>query len=188
MPTSRYGRPEPFSGGLFLSRQKTAMETPQARAGRHGMRDVSSMWRPSACQKQGRARRQNRPGRLWKIFPRAWGRGGCFTFEKGETRRRRHSAARPKVSGETALFPRNDRPYGLKCEAFQTENALERKLGRGVGSARPDALYFRRMQPHGNIVALAQSSLAAASFFVVCAGESAARSHVRRSIPAACSH
>ncbi len=47
-----------------------------------------------------------------------------FNFEKGETRRRRHSAARPKVSGKTALFPRNDRPYGLKCEAFQTENAL----------------------------------------------------------------
>ncbi|MDM8215646.1 hypothetical protein QUW15_05695 [Desulfovibrio piger] len=36
----------------------------------------------------------------------------------------RHSAARPKVSGKTALFPRNDRPYGLKCKAFQTENAL----------------------------------------------------------------
>ena len=33
-------------------------------------------------------------------------------------------AARPKVSGKTALFPRNDRPYGLKCEAFQTEIAL----------------------------------------------------------------
>ena len=47
-----------------------------------------------------------------------------FNFEKGETRRRRHSAARPKVSGKTALFPRNDRPYGLKCKAFQTENAL----------------------------------------------------------------
>ncbi|WP_300810593.1 hypothetical protein, partial [uncultured Desulfovibrio sp.] len=35
-------------------------------------------------------------------------------------------AARPKVSGKTALFPRNDRPYGLKCKAFQTEIALER--------------------------------------------------------------
>ncbi|MCI7568358.1 MAG: hypothetical protein MSH25_03135, partial [Desulfovibrio sp.] len=39
--------------------------------------------------------------------------------------RRQHSAARPKVSGKTALFPRNDRPYGLKCEAFQTKNALD---------------------------------------------------------------
>ena len=47
-----------------------------------------------------------------------------FNFEKGETRRRQHSAARPKVSGKTAFFPRNDRPYGLKCTAFQTENAL----------------------------------------------------------------
>ena len=45
-----------------------------------------------------------------------------FSFEKGETRRR-HSATRPKVSGKTALFPRNDRPYGLKRTAFQTENA-----------------------------------------------------------------
>ena len=30
-----------------------------------------------------------------------------FNFEKDETRRRQHSAARPKVSGKTALFPRN---------------------------------------------------------------------------------
>ena len=36
-----------------------------------------------------------------------------------------NSAARPKVSGKTALFPRNDRPYGLKRAAFQTENALK---------------------------------------------------------------
>ena len=28
------------------------------------------------------------------------------------------------MSGKTALFPRNDRPYGLKRAAFQTENAL----------------------------------------------------------------
>ena len=51
-----------------------------------------------------------------------------FNFEKGETRRRRHSAARPKVSGKTAFFPRNDRPYGLKRAAFQTEKALTRCL------------------------------------------------------------
>ena len=49
-----------------------------------------------------------------------------FTFEKGENARRRHSAARPKVSGKTAFFPRNDRPYGLKCKAFQTEIAPDR--------------------------------------------------------------
>ena len=29
------------------------------------------------------------------------------------------------MSGKTALFPRNDRPYGLKRAAFQTENALK---------------------------------------------------------------
>ena len=32
-----------------------------------------------------------------------------------------------KSERKTAVFPRNDRPYGLKCEAFQTENALERR-------------------------------------------------------------
>ena len=61
-----------------------------------------------------------------------------FNFEKGETRRRRHSAARPKVSGKTAFFPRNDRPYGLKCEAFQTENALKARWGRDGGPGGKD--------------------------------------------------
>ena len=65
-----------------------------------------------------------------------------FTFEKGENARRRHSAARPEVSGKTAFFPRNDRPYGLKRAAFQTEVALERftfEKGetRGGGTAPP---------------------------------------------------
>ena len=32
------------------------------------------------------------------------------------------SAARPELSGNTALFPLNERPYGLRCKAFQTEN------------------------------------------------------------------
>ncbi|MDM8217226.1 hypothetical protein QUW15_13850, partial [Desulfovibrio piger] len=36
--------------------------------------------------------------------------------------------ARPaKSERKTALFPQNDRPYGLKCTAFQTENALSGK-------------------------------------------------------------
>ena len=47
-----------------------------------------------------------------------------FVTEKAE-REAADSAARPKVSGKTALFPRNDRPYGLKCKAFQTEIALK---------------------------------------------------------------
>ncbi|WP_299396112.1 hypothetical protein, partial [uncultured Desulfovibrio sp.] len=33
-----------------------------------------------------------------------------------------------KVSGKTAFFPRNDRPYGLERAAFQTKNAL--RFGR----------------------------------------------------------
>ena len=40
-----------------------------------------------------------------------------FIFKK-ENARRRHSAARPKVSEKNAVFPRNDRPYGLECEAL----------------------------------------------------------------------
>ena len=35
---------------------------------------------------------------------------------------RQHSAARSELNGKTALFPRNDRPYGLKRTAFQSEN------------------------------------------------------------------
>ena len=66
-----------------------------------------------------------------------------FNFEKGETRA--PSAARPEASEKTAFFPRNDRPYGLKCEAFQTENALKKacrcfriclkkRAGEGMGA------------------------------------------------------
>ena len=36
-----------------------------------------------------------------------------------------HSATRPKVSGKTVFFLRNDRLYGLKRFAFQTKNALK---------------------------------------------------------------
>ena len=44
---------------------------------------------------------------------------------------------------KTAFFPRNDRPYGLKREAFQTEIVLERftfETGetRGGGTAPPE--------------------------------------------------
>ena len=44
------------------------------------------------------------------------------------------------MSGKTAFFPRNDRPYGLKRNAFQTGNAhvltRTKVLGRMRGSAR----------------------------------------------------
>ena len=52
-------------------------------------------------------------------------------FEKVK-REARHSATRLEVGAMP--FPRNDRPYGLKCEAFQTENAL--MLLRGPGKFR----------------------------------------------------
>ena len=46
---------------------------------------------------------------------------------------RQHSAARSELSGKTALFPRNDRPYGLKRKRFKlkmlyTRNASFRVL------------------------------------------------------------
>ncbi len=52
-----------------------------------------------------------------------------FVFEKSKTRWR-HSATRPKPSGMTVFFPRNDRPYGLEREAVQTENALSWGVAR----------------------------------------------------------
>ena len=45
-----------------------------------------------------------------------------FNFEKGETRGARRRPARSERKNR--VFPRNDRPYGLKCKAFQTENAF----------------------------------------------------------------
>ena len=46
-----------------------------------------------------------------------------FNFEKDETRRRQHSAARPKVSGKTAFFPRNgkNRVFSAKRQAVWFE-------------------------------------------------------------------
>ena len=66
-----------------------------------------------------------------KAAPHAAGVRGCllllerFNFEKVKTRGGGDSAARPEVSGENALFPRNDRPYGWKCTVFQAENTRE---------------------------------------------------------------
>ena len=68
---------------------------------------------------------------LWRNVP---------TLKKVK-RGRRHSPARFEVSGKAALFPRNDRAYALKYEAFQTENALKKvrrdcrcKLSRDTGN------------------------------------------------------
>ena len=59
----------------------------------------------------------------------------AFHLWNGWNARRRHSASRPEVSGKTAFFPRNDRPYGLKCKAFQTEIALD--FPSALESSRP---------------------------------------------------
>ena len=48
-----------------------------------------------------------------------------FAFEKAE-REAAVCAARPGVSGKNAFFPRDDRPYGLKRKAFQTEKLIGR--------------------------------------------------------------
>ena len=46
-----------------------------------------------------------------------------------KVKRRGPRAVRPELSGKTALFPRHDRPYGLKRNAFQTEQAPETEKG-----------------------------------------------------------
>ncbi len=48
-------------------------------------------------------------------------RYGAFILEKGKCEG--HSAVQPKVSGKNCVFSRNDRPYGLKRNVFQTKNA-----------------------------------------------------------------
>ena len=48
---------------------------------------------------------------------------------KRENARRRHGAARPDTCGKAALFPQNDRSYGLQRNAFQTENTLAEEQG-----------------------------------------------------------
>ena len=37
---------------------------------------------------------------------------------------------------EKTRFPRNDRPYGLQCKAFQTQNVLARSAGRSLAGVR----------------------------------------------------
>ena len=56
--------------------------------------------------------------------------------------RRQRCAALPEACGKTRFFPRNDRLYVVKRNAFQTENALERFYfekdeTRGGGTAPP---------------------------------------------------
>lgn len=60
-----------------------------------------------------------------------------FAIEVGKTRRRQHSADRPKQSGKTAVFSQSDRPHGVKCAAFQTENALEQLVGETMRAIEP---------------------------------------------------
>lgn len=57
---------------------------------------------------------------LRKTFVRALER---FAFEK-EKREAAAQRRRAKPGGRTAFFPRNGRPCGLECRAFQTEIAL----------------------------------------------------------------
>ena len=82
-------------------------------------------------------------------------RGAFFMFP-GDGRGIADSIARSEESGKTAFFPRNDRPYGVKREAFQTENALNRSgermgrrketvlAGESAARRRPPAVPVRR--------------------------------------------
>ena len=49
--------------------------------------------------------------------------------------------ARAEVSGKSALFSRNDRPYALKRTTFQTENA--RVLWAGMGLCRRFMIFLK---------------------------------------------
>ncbi|MCI7568814.1 MAG: hypothetical protein MSH25_05495, partial [Desulfovibrio sp.] len=76
------------------------------------------------------------------------------------------------MSGKTALFPQNDRPYGLKCAAFQTKIAPERftfekgeNARRRHSAARPKvsgktALFPRNDRPYGLKRAAFQTKIA----------------------------
>ena len=63
------------------------------------------------------------------------------------------SAARPELCGKTALFPRNDRPHGLKRAAFQTENAhASAGTDQGRGSSEDDRCAFRAMHTSSVVI------------------------------------
>ena len=47
-----------------------------------------------------------------------------FTFEKGKTRGGGTAHPGQNLAEKQRFFSRIGRPYGLKCRAFQTENAL----------------------------------------------------------------
>ena len=80
-------------------------------------------------------------------------------------------AARPE-GGKTVFFPQDDRPYGLKCAAFQTEIALERftfekgeNARRQHRAARPKvsgktAFFPRNDRPYGLKCAAFQTEIA----------------------------
>ena len=80
---------------------------------------------------------------------------GRVTFEKGETQSGGQRPPRPKESEKIVLFPRNDRPYGLKGEAFQTEKALlwmERRLSTRPfheAELRPQEIFRGRTADEG---------------------------------------
>ena len=61
--------------------------------------------------------------------------------------RQQYSTARPELIGKTAVFPRNDRPYGLKREVFQTEKALKHAVLSLIRHTAPGRLDRPRRNP-----------------------------------------
>ena len=84
----------------------------------------------------------------------------AFAIGNGETRGGSIVPDGPSQAGRPCVFSRSGRPYGLKCEAFQTENALlsisakccmitkrpcrTPSPGRGPGRAVPQGCAYER--------------------------------------------
>ena len=81
----------------------------------------------------------------------------AFFHRKRATARRRHSDARPKVSGQSAFFPRSARPYGVERKALQTVNARERIRIEIVSSFPADAAITLRKKRGFSVCSVAGS-------------------------------
>ena len=85
------------------------------------------------------------PQRKKTLLLRGRTRRASAAFAKREARRKRR--LRPKASGKTALFPRNNRQQGLKRNAFQAEEA--RRESFAALPARHGARVLGRMGEFG---------------------------------------
>ena len=71
------------------------------------------------------------------LFPPGADRMSVLALKRAKCEAAQRSLARSER--KTALFPRNDKPYGLKCEAFQSEKALLADISDGRPPTAPPA-------------------------------------------------